>query len=165
MGTRSALLLRLALLCVTLLVGAGAVALRATGNEGELPARSQINGRTTQGFPIYGVQVAGKMGMVHVVWRGRCTHGKSLSWAVDNVDAAFLPFHRDGRAFSAVYRRLGYTLRGATPHETLTLRGSVAPDRRSASGTLRGRVTFTRGSRIEGTCYSGPVRWQLAAAG
>jgi hypothetical protein len=162
---RSTLVLRLAFLAVALLVCAGAVALRATGNEGELPAKAQLNGRTAQGFPVYGVQVDGVMGMVHVVWRGRCTHGKSLRWAVENVDAAFLPFHRDGRAFSAVLRRPGYTLHGSTAHEALTVSGALSADRRSASGTLRGRVYWTKGGRADGSCNSGPVGWKLAAVG
>jgi hypothetical protein len=165
MGPRSALLLRLAVLGVTLLVGAGVVALRARGNEGEPPAKSQLNGRTAQGFPVYGVQVDGAMGMVHVVWRGRCTRGKSLRWAVENVDSAFLPFHREGRAFSAVLRRPGYTLHGSTARETLTVSGTLSSDRRSASGTLRGRVDWTKGGRADGACDSGPVGWKLAAAG
>ena len=165
MGPRSALVLRLALLGVALLIGAGVVALRATGNEGELPAKSQLNGRTAQGFPVYGVQVDGAMGMVHVVWRGSCTKGRNLRWAVENLDAAFLPFHRDGRAFSAVLRRPGYTLHGSTALETLTVRGSVSADRRSASGTLRGRVDWTKDGRLDSSCDSGPVGWKLGAAG
>src|SRR3954451_6961 len=162
---RSTLVLRLAFLAVALLVCAGGLALRATGNEEKLPAKSQLNGRTAQGFPVYGVQVDDAMGMVHVVWRGRCTRGKSLRWAVENVDAAFLPFHRDGRAFSAVLRRPGYTLHGSTAHETLTVSGALSADRRSASGMLRGRVDWTKGGRADGSCDSGPVRWKLGTAG
>lgn len=164
MRPRSALFLRLALLGVTLLVGAGVVALRATGNGAELPAKAQLNGRTAQDFPVYGVQVDGVMGMVHVVWRGsRCTKGRNVRWAVENVDSAFLPFHRDGRAFSAVLRRPGYTLHGSMARETLTVSGTLSSDRRSASGTLRGRVDWTKGGRADGSCDSGPVRWKLAA--
>ena len=166
MGQRSALLLRLAVLGATLLVGVAVLVARGGAEHEALPAKSQLSGRTSQGYPVYGVQVGGAMRMVHAVWRGAsCTKGRSLKWAVDNVDAAFLPFSRDGRAFSAVYRRHGYSLRGLSPHETLAVSGRLAADRRSAYGMLHGRVVFSKGGREAGTCDSGPVRWRLAAAG
>jgi hypothetical protein len=161
-GAGSTLLVRLAVLGVTLVIGV--VALRATGDEERLPAKSQLNGRTSQGYPVYGVQVDGAMAMVHVVWRGRCSRGRTLGWVVDNVDQAFLPFHRAGRSFSVVDRHPSYSLHGWTPQETLTVRGTVSADRRAASGTLRGRLAFTKGGRAGGSCDSGPVRWKLAAA-
>lgn len=163
MGSRSTLLLRLAVLGAVLMLGAAVVAFRAAGPPRDLPAKSQLNGRTSQDYEIYGVQVNGAMGMVHVVWHGSCTKGRTLNWVIDNVDAARVPFTREGRGFSVLYRRTGYTLRGSTPHETLRLTGAVAADRRSAVGTARGRIAWTKGGQPDGSCDSGPVSWKLTA--
>lgn len=151
------------MLGATLLLGVAVVAVRATAHRADLPAKSQLNGRTSQDYEIYGVQVGGAMGMVHAVWQGSCTEGKTLNWVIDNVDSVRVPFKRDGSAFSVVYRRTGYTLRGSTPHETLTLEGVVSADRRSASGTLHGRIAWTKNGHADGGCDSGPVRWKLTA--
>jgi hypothetical protein len=158
MGSRSALLLRLAVLAVTIAVGV--VALRPAADRGERRPRTQLNGKTTQGFQVYGLEGDRKLRGMHVVWRGRCTNGATVDAASANVEDTRVPFRRSGRTFSVVSHPLGYSRSRGRVRQTITVRGSSSADGRSASGTLRGRAAFAAGS-----CDSGPVSWRLAAAG
>ena len=160
MGPRSALLLRLAVLAVTIAVGVGVVALRPAADHGERPPRTQLNGKTTQGFQVYGLEGDGKLRGMHVVWRGNCTNGTTVQAASANVEDTHVPFRRSGRSFSVTAHPLGYSRSRGRLQQAIAVRGLISADGRSASGTLRGQVAFAGG-----TCDSGPVSWRLAAPG
>ena len=163
MGSRSALLLRLGLLGVTLLIGVGGIALRPTGGDHDRDAgriRTQMNGTTSQGFTVYGLEHDGRIRGMHVVWRGPCTNGTTVRAASANVEDTKVPFRRSGRSFSVLSHPLGYSRSRGRLRQTIAVRGSMSPDGRSVSGTLRGQVAWAGG-----TCDSGPVSWRLARSG
>jgi len=160
MGSRSALLLRLLVLAVTVAIGVAVVALRPTGGDRERPLRNQLNGKTSQGFPVYGLEHDGKFTGIHLVWRGRCTDGRRLKWVIQNVQDNRSRFVRDGRRFSVVDRHPGFFPNRWRPAQTITVRGRLSADARSASGTMRAHVAWSGG-----TCDSGPVSWSLVAPG
>ena len=164
MALRSDLLLRLGVLAVTLLLGVAVVAVRVSAHTKPLPAKAQLNGLTSQGYPIYGVQIGGRLWGMRVVWGGQtCTGDRTLQWVSDEVIDGTPRFARDGRSFSMTLSRDRYSVRGWTPHETLVLQGTLSADRLAAHGDLRGRINWTKGGRDGGTCESGPVRWHLRA--
>jgi hypothetical protein len=162
MGARSALLLRLSLLAVTLLLGVGALALRPSSHHVKRPPRTQLNGRTSQGFVVYGLKGDGRIRGMHLVWRGRCTGGDTIDAASVNVEDTKIPFRRSGRSFSVASHPLGYARSHGWIEQTVVVRGKLSANGRSASGTLLAQVAWAKHNRAGGTCNSGPVRWRLA---
>jgi hypothetical protein len=146
---------------VTIAIGVVVVVLRPTDSGGGGPLRNQLNGRTSQGFPVYGLEHDGHLRGIHLLWRGKCTDGRKLKWVIQNVQDNRSRFARDGRRFSVVDRHPGFLPNRWRPAQTLTVRGGISADGRSASGTLQGHVAWSEG----GSCDSGPVSWRLAAPG
>ena len=162
MGARSVLLLRLALLGVTVLLGVGVIALRPAGDHVKRPPRTQLNGTTSQGFTVYGLKGDGRIRGMHLVWRGRCTGGDTIDAASVNVEDTKVHFRRDGRSFSVASHPLGYSRSHGWIEQTVVVRGRLSADGRSASGTLLAQVAWAKQDRAGGTCNSGPVAWRLA---
>jgi hypothetical protein len=96
-SSRALLLVRLALLGVTLCVAVAVYGGRFRDDPS--PTRVQLNGRTSQGFPVWAVRRDGRLREVHLIWRGTCTHGSSLPWSTYTV--------RDGEPTFEVYGRDG----------------------------------------------------------
>ncbi|HKP91560.1 MAG TPA: hypothetical protein VJT75_16460 [Thermoleophilaceae bacterium] len=165
MGPRSALVLRLAVLAVTIAIGVAVVGLRPAAPHQDGPLRDQLNGKTSQGFPVYGLEHEGRLTGIHLVWRGTCTDGRTLKWVIQNVQEERAHFVRDGRRFSVVDRHPGFVPSGWSARQELAVRGGTSADASSASGTMRGHVSWGGAGHAGGSCDSGPVSWSLRKPG
>ena len=158
------LLARFAILAIALVL-AGVVWVSDTRGRSHAPARSQLNGRTEQRFPIWAIQREGSVRTFHALWRARCTQGATWPWAVHTLHDRDTRFVRAGRAFS-VFGAYDLSRAGRwIAHVTESVRGELSADRRTASGSLQGHVRWTRDGRSGPTCDSGVVRWRLHMPG
>jgi hypothetical protein len=164
MTVKSALLLRVVLLVAASVLAAAASVTSRSGGESR-QSRVQLNGRSTQGFPIFAVERGGRVRAFHMVWRAACADGGTLPWAFHTFRESKERFARHGRAFSVARSNEGAPTTGRVPHASEELRGRVSSDGDRAWGEFRGTVVWTRRGRVLTTCSSGPVPWRLRAPG
>jgi hypothetical protein len=162
-SSRALLVVRLALLAVTLCVAVAVYGARFRDDPS--PSRVQLNGRTSQGFPVWAVQRGGRLREVHVIWRGTCTRGSDLPWSTYTVRDTQPTFEAHGRRFESwvAYRFFGGD--GWKAHVTMNVRGGLAANGHAAKGVLVANAWWKRGGEVGGECESGPVSWRVTAAG
>lgn len=118
----------------------------------------QLNGRTSQGLPIWAVldEEGERVREIRMVWKVRCEDGQAIDpvglVARDSVDG----FKRRGGGFAFAETREFDEGDGWTSTVRSRIEGA------SASGTASVEIAF-RQSDVDGfTCRSGPVRWSVA---
>jgi hypothetical protein len=157
---RRIFLVRLAAWGTVLLLAVVAFNVRAGRSDAEHGANGpQVNGRTSQGLPIWAVTEDGRIREIRMVWRFECDNdgelgafGLTLRDSVDGFE------RRDGGWTYDEDDDLPTSDHGWVAHIAVSANGRAAPDE-THSGESSAVMSFTRGATKGATCHSGPVNW------
>ena len=119
---------------------------------------AQLDGRTSQGQPIWAVLEDGRVREIRMVWELRCDGGARLKPLGVNARDSVASFRHDGDGFSFEERRDFPDSDGWIANVHARIDGRTA-----TSGTASAAVRFRRDGEDGAQCASGPVRWRVAA--
>jgi hypothetical protein len=124
----------------------------------------QLNGRTSQGQPIWAVMEGDRVREVDLTWHFECEGGGSLEpWGGTFRDSTD-HFAYDGREFSVNDQgELPESPDGWVAHVKVELNGRADPGG-GASGSSAAVMWFERGTERGAVCRSGRVAWSVPPA-
>lgn len=117
----------------------------------------QLNGRTSQGMPIWAVLDADgrRVREIRMVWEMRCDGGREIYPVGLTARDSVSSFKTDDGGFTFAETR-------AIPDDDGWVRTVESRiDGGTRSGTARAEVNFTSDGKKGWSCRSGPVRWSL----
>lgn len=119
----------------------------------------QVNGRTSEGQPIWSISEGGKVREIEMSWQFKCDGGGDLTPFGGTFRDSTDGFEYDGARFSAsVEDELRQGSDGWTPHLKARIDGETHADGRT-TGTSAAVMWFTRDGESGATCRSKPVGW------
>ena len=160
---RRVFMVRMAAWGTVLLLAVIASNLRAGSSDGADQGAngSQLNGRTSQGLPIWAVVDGTRVHEIRMTWHFDCGDDGELEPFGGTFRESTDEFEFDGRRFEVeVDDDFPEGADGWTAHLKAEIAGSTSGEGR-ASGTSSAVMWFTRGSERGSTCHSERVRWSL----
>ena len=163
-GMNPVLALRLAVFGMVALLAVGVFALRAT-SEGPGEKRSWgalYHGQTPEGLLTAISVTDDKVRQGYFRWKTTCENDPSPEVSTITFKPEFgVRFEQDGRAFTAGGRKTEDVGGGERIRYDVQVRGELAENGRSASGSGQVTETWMRNGRVTDVCRSKRVPWTL----